>query len=258
MALWSLPQSRRPELMDDPALGEADHFQALRALARINTLSCTAAQIAAAVPRVVQQRLRHGTGRPLVVVDVGCGGGDVTAGIASRLAQDPRLGPTRVVGIDISPRAVGYAQARTTPLSGDVSFSVHDAIAAGCPPCDVAVSSLFLHHLDDATASALLHSMAASCAEGIVVSDLVRSPVGLALAIVGTRMLSGSRVARMDGPSSVRAARTPAEYRRLLDAAGLGGATISRIWPERVLVTWRNPRAGRRQAPVEAPHARPR
>ena len=40
--------------MDDPALGDADHFQAVRALARINTVSRTAAQIAAAVPLVVR------------------------------------------------------------------------------------------------------------------------------------------------------------------------------------------------------------
>ena len=256
MAPWSLPQSRRPELMDDPALGEADHFHALRALATINSVSRTAAQIASAVPRVVRRPPLDGIERPILVVDIACGGGDVSADIACRRAQDPRLGPTRVVGIDISPRAVAYARSRPGAAAGNVTFSVHDAIEDGCPPCDVAVSSLFLHHLDDATATALLRSMASSAAQGIVVSDLVRSPIGLALAVVGTRLLSGSRVAHVDGPLSVRAARTPAEYRRLLDAAGLGDATIGRIWPERVLVTWRKPRADGREAPVEAPHAR--
>jgi len=256
LAPWSLPSSRRLELMDDPALGEAGHFHALRALATINTVSRTAAQIAAAVPRVVRRPPRDGSDRPIVVVDIGCGGGDVSVEIARRLARDPRLGPTRVVGIDISPRAVAYARSRAGAAAGNVTFSVHDAIADGCPPCDVAVSSLFLHHLDDTTATALLRSMAASAAQGIVVSDLVRSPIGLALAVVGTRLLSGSRVARVDGPLSVRAARTPAEYRGLLDAAGLGDATIGRIWPKRVLVTWRDPRADDRKGPVEAPHAR--
>lgn len=256
MALWSLPQSRRPELMDDPALGEADHFHALRALARINTVSRTAAQIAAAVTRMAWQTPRTGTDRPLLVVDVGCGGGDVSVAIATRLARDARLRPVRLLGIDISPRAVDYARTRTAAAAGNVSFSVHDAVASGCPPCDFAVSSLFLHHLDDTTATALVRSMAAASAQGIVVSDLVRSPIGLALAVAGTRLLSGSRVARIDGPLSVRAARTPAEYRRLLDAAGLGNATIGRIWPERVLATWRKPLAEVRRATAEASHAR--
>lgn len=81
--------------------------------------------------------------------------------------------------------------------------------------------------------------MAAACRLGFVVSDLIRSRLGLVLAVLGTSVLSGSRVARIDGPLSVRAARTRQEYRQLLDAAGLASATIQRTWPERVLITWR-------------------
>jgi hypothetical protein len=73
-----------------------------------------------------------------------------------------------------------------------------------------------------------------------VVSDLVRSRTGLVLAILGTTFLARSRVARVDGPLSVRAARTPAEYRALADRAGLAQAVIHRTWPERVLVEWRS------------------
>lgn len=86
------------------------------------------------------------------------------------------------------------------------AFEVADVLAAGCPPCDVAVSSLFLHHLDDEAACGLLRSMAESARLGIVVSDLVRSRIGLGLAVVGTTLLSTSRVARVDGPLSVKAA----------------------------------------------------
>jgi hypothetical protein len=103
------------------------------------------------------------------------------------------------------------------------------------------VSSLFLHHLDDPAACRLLRSMAAAARVGVVVSDLVRSRIGLGLAVVGTTLLSSSRVARVDGPLSVRAARTPFEYRRLCDAAGLDAATIHRVWPERVMIRWRRP-----------------
>jgi hypothetical protein len=81
--------------------------------------------------------------------------------------------------------------------------------------------------------------MAGEAQDGVVISDLIRSRVGLALAVAGTRLLSRSRIARVDGPLSVRAARTPAEYRRLCEASGLIGATIQRTWPERVLITWR-------------------
>jgi len=71
-----------------------------------------------------------------------------------------------------------------------------------------------------------------------VISDLVRSRLGLWLAVVGTSLLSASRVARVDGPRSVRAARTVEEYLTLCEAAGLVGATVRRTWPERAIVQW--------------------
>ncbi len=233
---WSLPQSRQPELMDDPALAEDDHVHALRALARINAVSRTASGIAASVERILAADASH-TDDP-IVVDVACGGGDVTVDIARRLNRRG-LRRVRVVGVDISPRAVEQSRALAARSGIDATFEVRDLLTDGCPPCAVAVSSLFLHHLDDTTATKLLGSMATASRCGVVVSDLIRSRVGLTLAVVGTTFLSSSRVARVDGPLSVRAARTPDEYRALCTAAGLHGAVIRRAWPERVLIEWR-------------------
>ncbi|MFN5755708.1 MAG: methyltransferase, partial [Planctomycetia bacterium] len=149
----------------------------------------------------------------------------------------------RVTGIDVSPRAVAHATARAADAriadGAEVAFAVRDVVADGCPACDIATSSLFLHHLDDADAIRVLRSLAAAARIGVVVSDLLRSRAGLALAMLGTTVLSSSRVARVDGPLSVRAARTLSEYRDLFDRAGLHGATIRRAWPERAVITWR-------------------
>lgn len=224
--------------MDDPGLAESEHLHALSALARINAFSRTAARLAAEARRLLGDGASTAT-----VIDVACGGGDVTMGLARRLAQAAGSRRVQVVGIDISPRAVERSRRAAARRGIDVAFDVSDVLAGGCPACDVAVSSLFLHHLDDEAACRLLRGMAAAARRGIVVSDLVRSRVGLGLAVVGTTILSSSRVARVDGPLSVRAARTPAEYRELCDAAGLVAATIHRSWPERVVIRWRRPGA---------------
>jgi 2-polyprenyl-3-methyl-5-hydroxy-6-metoxy-1,4-benzoquinol methylase len=234
---WSLPLSRAAELMDDPQIAEAEHLHALSALARINLVSRTAARLAKAVGELLDGSPCPGD---CTVVDVACGGGDVTLDLASRLRRSGR-GSARVLGVDVSPRAIARSQAAASRRGGSAVFEVRDVLADGCPPCDVAVSSLFLHHLDDPAACRLLRSMAAAARVGVVVSDLVRSRIGLGLAVVGTTLLSSSRVARVDGPLSVRAARTPFEYRRLCDAAGLDAATIHRVWPERVMIRWRRP-----------------
>jgi len=236
--------------MDDPALSESDHLEALVALGRINALSRTASQLAAAVARRLAGGRRAGervagagVTRPVRVVDVASGGGDVTISLAARLARLLGRERVRVVGIDKSPRACARAARLAAGRDLPLEFIVGDVTADDCPPCDVAVTSLFIHHLDDGEATALLRRMAAAAREGIVVSDLVRSRLGLALAVVGTTVLSGSRVARADGPASVRAARTPAEYHRLCAAAGLDGPRIRRTWPERVLIEWSSARA---------------
>jgi SAM-dependent methyltransferase len=245
--MWTIPQSRQPELMDDPSLPAADHFHALDALARINAISLTAGRIAGAAGRMLDRAGRRpGDQRPLEIVDVACGGGDVTAAVGGRIARRAGgfgRGPVHVTGLDVSPRALDHARrharvAAAPAVTDTVSFAVRDVVADGCPACDIAICSLFLHHLDDAAAIRVLTFMAAAARVGLIVSDLVRSRTGLVLARLGTIVLSGSRVARVDGPLSVRAARTPAEYRRLLEHAGLHTATVRRIWPERVLIAW--------------------
>jgi 2-polyprenyl-3-methyl-5-hydroxy-6-metoxy-1,4-benzoquinol methylase len=221
-------------------------MQALDALARINMLSFTASQITRAITSMTHRRppapaaTRHKP-RPFQVVDVACGGGDVTVAIARRLGR--RLPAVQVTGLDISSRAVARAERHSRRRTGGahVSFSVHDILADACPPCDTATVSLFLHHLDDDDAVHVLASLARAARNGIVASDLLRTATGLTLAVVGTAVLSRSRVARVDGPLSVRAARTPREYRTLLDRAGLHGATIRWSWPERAIIVWTRP-----------------
>lgn len=231
MSPWSIAPLRTPEVMDDPAIAAEDHLHALDALGTINAVSWTAARLAAAVRRVVDAP----GDTPLHIVDVACGGGDVTLGLARRLGRG-----TRVTGIDVSDRAVARAR-RVAAARGipSATFERRDVVAEGCPPCDVVVTSLFLHHLDDPAATGVLTALRRAARLGVVVSDLLRSCAGLWLAILGTRLLTTSRVARIDGPLSVRAARTLSEHRSLCAAAGLANARIRRVWPERVMIEWR-------------------
>ena len=239
--------------MDDPALPATDHMHALDALALINMLSLTSAQVVRAIHRLDAGRhsrrpLAGYRDGPLKVVDIACGGGDVTTAVARRLSRRLPAGAdgtpaVQVTGLDKSPRAVARAERHSRKRTGTarVAFDVHDILADACPPCDIAIVSLFLHHLDDDDAIRVLASLARAARIGIVASDLLRTVTGLALAVVGTAVLSRSRVARVDGPLSVRAARTPAEYRTLLDRAGLHEATIHRAWPQRAILVWMRP-----------------
>ncbi len=219
--------------MDDPALDPLRHVQALRGLERINRWSRSA--------EIVWSPIRALGGvhplRPVRILDVATGAGDLPIALW-RSARRAAL-PLAIDGCDRSPRAVAYARVCAERAGAAVRFFERDALTDPLPTgYDVLISSLFLHHLDELQGVALLRNMAHSAARLVLVSDLVRSPVGFGLAYVGTRLLSASPVVRTDGPRSVRAAWTLGEVRALAVRAGLKDAMVSRRWPCRFLLAW--------------------
>jgi hypothetical protein len=62
--------------------------------------------------------------------------------------------------------------------------------------------------------------------------------VGYALAWLGLHLLTGSVVARRDGPVSVQAAFTLGEAQALARDAGLAGAEVRPCWPQRFTLRW--------------------
>jgi len=105
----------------------------------------------------------------------------------------------------------------------------------------VVTCSLFLHHLSEDDAVALLRRMADAAGALVLVNDLARSRFNYLAVWATCHALSRSRVVRYDGPASVRSAFTPREALGLAEKAGLAGATVRRRFPCRFLLTWRKP-----------------
>lgn len=230
----SLPRlsvrSRGAEIMDDPALDPARHLNALDALERVNRLSLTSMR----VWREVVALARSGV-RPVKVLDVACGGGDVLVDLGVRAR---RAGvAVELHGCDRSAVALERAHRR----AGEACrFHERDVIAHGLSGTyDIVTSSLFLHHLSEASATGLLRAMGGAADRILLVQDLRRTLTGYMMAWVGLHTLTGSDVARTDGLISVRAAFTVGEVVELARAAGLVGARVHRCWPQRFILRWR-------------------
>ena len=137
--MLALSQRRRlPEIMDRPDLRPARHLGALRGLARVNFWSGSAGILFRPLADLARR-----LGRPIRVLDVASGGGDVPLRLWSK-ARRAGL-DFRIDGCDLSPLAVEHARGRAAAAGADVHFFVRDVLRG--PPVsgyDAVTCSLFL------------------------------------------------------------------------------------------------------------------
>jgi len=237
--MWPDLQERRrePELMDDPSLDAAEHDAALRGLARLNVVSRSHAILWPCVRHAA--RAANLAGRPLRVLDVATGSGDLPLAMAHHACQ-AGLDIRWSIG-DVSAHALEVARRRAA--ESGLTFTAHqfDATTDALPATDVSICSLFVHHLDPPQVVGLLRGMRCASSVAIGVADLDRSRWGFTLAWLASRTFSRSPIVHTDALLSVRAAFRPNEILPMAQEAGLGGATLRRAWPARWRLWWSAP-----------------
>lgn len=222
--------------MDQPELAPARHHAALAGLARINMFSGSVGILWPPLAALAEQI----SGRPLRVLDLASGGGDVTLGLWRKAR---RAGVAVCIdGWDRSATAVEFATEQACRAGSDVRFFQADVLRDPLPDrYDAIICSLFLHHLADDEAEELLRRAGHAAQRLLLVNDLIRCRTGLLLAHLAGLLLTRSYVVRTDAPRSVRAAFTQAEAAELARRAGLDGATVTPRWPCRFLLSWGRP-----------------
>jgi SAM-dependent methyltransferase len=210
-------EATRTELIDAP--GTLPELGAtLRDIARLNRLGATRGLFAHLAPFFA----RHDGRRPLRVLDIGTGAGDIPAHLVRWARARGRA--VSVLALDLSPHVLACALPTVRDLP-EVRLVAGDALRPPLRPggVDVALSSLTLHHLPEDGVAALLRLMADVSRLGFVVSDLRRTRLTYAAVWLATRLVSSNRVTRHDGPLSVRRAYTAAELGALAARAGVPG-----------------------------------
>jgi 2-polyprenyl-3-methyl-5-hydroxy-6-metoxy-1,4-benzoquinol methylase len=203
----------QPERMDDPTLPAQDHIAALIGLSRINRLT--------SVSRPIYRRLRRyaqATKRPLRVLDVATGSGDLPIDWARRARADGLS--MEITAIDISDVAIEFAKQRATDAGVQIHFECRDCLHSRMPTgFDIVTCNLFIHHLDETSITRLLQAMRSAADHAVLVCDLERSRLNLAAVWLAAHAVTRSPVVHEDAMLSVRAALTRAEFREVATQA---------------------------------------
>jgi SAM-dependent methyltransferase len=164
--------------------------------------------------------------RRLLVVDVGGGRGDFARHLIGHARRWTR--PVHVVVADRDPDLLAIA--RRSPVAG-LSFVRADATALPFREgsVDAVTMTLTLHHMEPDDAATSLREMHAAARLGVIVNDLLRTRLSLALVWLATRALACHPISRHDGPLSVRRSYSPDELRTLCEKAGLPPPKIARF-----------------------------
>ena len=220
-----------PELLDNDLGTPAEIAASLLDLRHINDWF-GGTRTTAALLRQVSDK----SGQPeLSLLEVGAGAGDVPAAARRIFEKDGRR--LRVTLLD--------RMGSHLPTNGVASVA-GDALQLPFleNTFDVVSCSLFAHHLEADELRQFVREGLRVCRQAVLINDLVRSPLHLALVYAGLPLFR-SRITWHDAPASVRRAYTRQEMRQILQGLPAERITISKHYLYRMgVLVWKGSKAG--------------
>jgi 2-polyprenyl-3-methyl-5-hydroxy-6-metoxy-1,4-benzoquinol methylase len=216
------------ELMDDPDCDLA----ALRATYRNFALVNRLVSGWRAVYRSRIRPLLDGAERPLTLLDIGSGGGDVPRALAAWARHDGH--PLEITAIDPDPRAHEFATAHPPTPGLRFEQTTSRVLADAGSRFDLVTSNHVLHHLDRTALDGLLDDSARLAERLVVHNDIARGRVAYsAYAVATTGTFRGSFI-HVDGLRSIRRSYRADELREDVPSAW----QVSEQLPFRLLLTF--------------------
>jgi SAM-dependent methyltransferase len=214
------------ELMDSEPVSFEDFRACLVDLARVNRMTLAYRPTLAFFDRLLP--LARRLGRPLEVIDVGSGYGDMLRAIDAWARR--RGVALSLTGVDLNPWSRMAAVEATSP-SQTIRWVTADAFAfEPARGIDVVVSSLFTHHLSDPLVARFLRWMEAKARLGWFVNDLHRHPLPYHFFRQLAKLAGFHRFVQHDGPVSIARAFATSDWHRLLSQAEIPRGAVEIAW----------------------------
>ncbi|HEU4524115.1 MAG TPA: methyltransferase domain-containing protein [Gemmatimonadales bacterium] len=227
------------ELLDDPGADPAAVTRSLRNVARANRWF---GGVAAALYGLGLLLRGLPPGRPLTLLDIGTGAGDLPQRAVTWARRRGHL--LRPLGLELSRPAAGLAGRTGIPCV---------VACAGAPPLrersvDIVLVSQVAHHFTRESAMRLFRTCDALARVGVVVADLRRGRLAPLAFRVGAAALRFDPITKADGLTSIRRGYTAGELRELLLVAGIH-AEVAQRPGYRLVATWRTCPPARSEGP---------
>lgn len=224
-------RSAESELMDDENISYAEFHHCLQSLETINHLTL------AYRPTLRWLRRWRAVRGPLRILDAGSGGGDMLRQVAKRFAAGRnKQQKLELIGVDLNPWSKKSAEQHAL----NPAIEYHTANIFQFEPersIDLIICSLFTHHLSDAQLVEFLRWIDRRAQRGWFINDLHRHAVPYYFIKMATALFSRNRLVRNDAAVSVARAFSVADWRRLLERAGIGErASIRWYFPFRLCI----------------------
>jgi ubiquinone/menaquinone biosynthesis C-methylase UbiE len=215
-----------PELLDTDAGTPQEVADSLADLRWVNRWFGGVATTCAMIQRV----LDGSRNQRLSFLEVAAGTGDTPAATRECMRQ---------LGVQLDVTLLDRAK---THLNHGNRSVVGDALALPFADntYDLVSCGLFTHHLSPAEIVQFVSEGLRICRKAVLINDLVRDPMHLALAYAG-RIFYKSRLSKHDGPASVRRSYTLPEMRELLAKTTAAKVEVRRHYMYRMAaIAWKN------------------
>ena len=181
------------------------------------------------------------TTRPLELLDIGFGGGDVVRQLHAWAAQDGVA--INIHAIDSDERALAYVKKHLQLPNVTFECATSGDVVARGQTFDVVISNHLLHHLDDTSVAALCEDSRRLSRHWVVHNDLERSALAYASFGLVTAPLFRRSFIREDGLISIRRSFSRAELAHLAPA----GWQVNKLFPYRLLLTYQHPQTAQQE-----------
>lgn len=224
-------RSSEKEKLDDLNLHGEPLHKALQSLEWVNRWLGNHRAVVKAIHQIYKNEER-----PLRIIDLGCGGGDLALVVAKSLRQHKI--EYSITGIDGNANTLAYAKNKCAAFS-EIYFLKADILnnQFSIQPCDILISSHFMYHFTPEALVGFLKNNLSAISTAFIFSELKRNSFAMRLFKFSSFLLPISKLAKEDGLLAIKRSFSEKEWLAILQQAGVGTCRLQSEPLFRILLT---------------------